>query len=55
MDRRHTLCKYKDGSRGRCGAKVCARGFTDEAEKNRMVDKHNEFRRELAEGEQSNI
>merc|ERR1712203_942277 len=51
MDRRHTLCKYKDGSRGRCGANVCARGFTDEAEKNRMVDKHNEFRRELAEGE----
>merc|ERR1712038_2228923 len=36
---------------GRCGDKVCARGFTDEAEKNRMVDKHNEFRRELAEGE----
>ena len=55
MDRKHTLCKYKDGSQGRCGNKVCARGFTDDAEKNRMVDKHNEFRRELAEGEEKNI
>ena len=55
MDRRHTLCKYKDGFHGRCGNKVCARGFTDEAEKRRMVDKHREFRRELAEGEEKNV
>ena len=51
MDRKHTLCKYKDGSTGRCGNKVCARGFTEEVEKNRVVDKHNEFRREIAEGD----
>lgn len=53
MDRQHTLCKYKDGSKGRCGNKVCARGFTEEAQKNRLVDKHNEFRREIAEGDVS--
>ena len=50
MDRQHTLCKYKDGSKGRCGNKVCARGFTEEAQRNRLVDKHNEFRREVAKG-----
>ena len=55
MDRQHTLCKYKDGAKGRCGNKVCARGFTEEGDKNRVVDKHNEFRRELAEGDHPDI
>ena len=50
MDRQHTLSKYKDGSKGRCGNKVCVRGFTEEAQNNRLVDKHNEFRRQIAEG-----
>ena len=27
MDRSHTLCKYKDGSKGRCGNNVCARAL----------------------------
>ena len=52
MDRRHTMCKYRDGARGKCGNKVCARGFTEEAQQTKLVNKHNEFRREIADGEE---
>jgi len=45
------MCRYKDGSRGKCSDKVCGRGFTREAQKEFLVEEHNEFRRKIAKGE----
>ena len=44
------MCRYKDGSRGKCSDKVCGRGFTREAQKEFLVEEHNEFRRKIAKG-----
>ena len=39
-------------SKGKCGNKVCARGFTEQTQQTRLVNKYNEFRREVAGGEE---
>jgi len=45
----HTMCKYCGTNTEQCG-KVCARGITNQADKNVIVAKHNELRRKVAKG-----
>ena len=55
LDEEHTMCKYKDGTGGRCGNQVCSRVFSDQSYKDKIVEKHNKYRREVAEGDVSGI
>jgi len=45
----HTMCKYCGTNIEQCG-QVCARGITNQADKDAIVDKHNQLRRRVAKG-----
>lgn len=50
QNRMHTMCRYKDGSGGKCSNKICGRGFDLEAQKDFFVEEHNDYRRKFANG-----
>jgi len=52
LSEKHTMCKYCGTNMDQCG-KVCARGITDQADKDAIVAKHNELRRKVAKGEET--
>ena len=51
LDEAHTMCQYKDGTGGHCPSHVCSRVFSDQSYKDKLVEKHNKYRREVAQGE----
>jgi len=49
----NTKCEYCGVNTAQCGYQICALGITDEKEKAIIVDKHNELRRKVAKGEET--
>ena len=52
MSSKHTMCKYC-GTNGEKCHRVCSRRITDQAEKDAIVAKHNDLRRKVAKGLES--
>lgn len=47
----HTMCRFEDGAQSSCGT-VISRGITTKADKEEIVNKHNQLRAKIANGKE---
>ena len=50
-----TMCLYCGVDEANCNNAVCSREITDQADKDAIVAKHNELRRRVAKGEETQV
>jgi len=49
----NTMCRFCGVNTGQCGSQICTLGITSDEDKAAIVNKHNELRRKVAKGEET--